>query len=140
MATTDEMTSLIAFLRADAGVAALVGARVYEELPASEAANMPRKAVVIASAGLGSQMLTNRSWSRVTSSTKDVRCYGETLYQARLVYNAVNDALIVLRRRILSGVLVYGAFRTNGPQGLREATVNWPLVFASYDVAAAEVA
>ena len=51
----DAVAALVAYLRGDAEVAALVVGRVYgAELPPQEAAQMPRKAVVVAASGGGS--------------------------------------------------------------------------------------
>lgn len=140
-----DVGALRAFLVADATVNTLSGGRVFaNELPDAEAAAMPRKCVILTSAGLGSRGLSARSNLAVSSRTKLVRCYGETPYESRRMFDAVNQALKALTRRLatpagLSPVLVYSAVATGGVTTTREPESEWPVSFSSYDVLTADV-
>lgn len=136
-----EMGALRAFLLADAGIAALVGEDVYaNEIPDVEAESMPRKLVLISSAGGAYLSQANRSFLPIDARMKDVRCYGETPYEARRLWDEVNEALKNMRRHLRGDCLLYSATKIGGPTSLREPNVEWPLTFASYQVLAAETA
>lgn len=140
-----DVGALISYLLAQSEVAALVGTRVFGmELPDVEATSMPRKCVLINSAGAAVFGMAARSEIPLDSRTKDVRCYGETPYEASRVYNAVNLALKRLRRRLvtppggLGAVLLYSATKIGGPAALREPETEWPVLFSSYNVLVAD--
>lgn len=140
-----DVAALRKYLLSDADVNTLSGGRVFgNELPDAEAALMPRKCVVINSAGLGSRGLAARSYMPISSRTKVVRCYGETPYDTRLLFNAVDRALKLLSRRLvtpdgLSAQLLYSAVSTGGVTTAREQQTDWPVSFSSYDVLASDV-
>lgn len=146
----DELAAVVKFLRQDAGVAALVGTRVFaDELPASLAASMPIKAIVVNDAGFGSGGgalgMSNNSYMPWANTTKDMRCYGETYAEARKVWNAAAGALKDLglsgREVIDIGggirVMLYSATPA-APATMREPEVDWPLTFGTFNLEAAE--
>lgn len=141
MSTAYEMQALREFLLADSAVATMVGERVFaNEMPDTEAVLMPRKVILIQSAGGAYLSQANRSYMEIDARMKDVRCYGETPYESRRLFDAVNDALKNMRRHLQGGCLLYSAVKIGGPTTVREPNDEWPLSFASYQVLAAEVA
>lgn len=136
-AVADPIKGLTTFLKADATIAALVAARVFgEELPKSETASMPRKCIVVEPSGPGS---LGGGYQEYGDLRVDLRCYGETPYEARRLQRAAYGALKALRRKVHSGVLLHWAIRSGGPIGLRDPDTDWPFVFESYQVLVAEV-
>lgn len=146
----DELAAVRKYLADDADVAALCSTRVYaDELPRDQAALMPRTAVVINDTGLGSGGgalgLANNSYLPLSTSTKDLRCYGATFAEARAVWNACARALkdIGLHGRVVvdlgggARVMLYDATPA-APATMREPTVEWPLSFSTFNLTAAE--
>lgn len=135
MSVPDPTAALVAYLRADTALYALVGARVYgAELPASEASHMPRAAVVVRDAGgMGA-----RSEAPVWTPRVDVWCYGATPLEAKAVHLAVHAALRVLHRQVHAGALLHAASPGSGPHADRDPDTRWPLVWSSWTVIAGE--
>lgn len=137
----DPIEALVAYLRADPQVAALTAGRVYgAELPLQEAALMPRKALVVTAAGGGAVGPGARSYLAVGTVRMDVRCYGETQYEAMRVFRAVHGALKGLRRHPQGPMLLHAAYEEAGPLQTREPEVGWPLVLSVWEVLVAEMA
>ncbi len=137
----DAVAALVAYLRADAEVAGLVMGRVCgAELPPQEAAQMPRKAVVVAASGGSSIGPGARSYLPVGLMQVDVRCYGETQYEAMRVFRAVHGALKRLGRRPQGEALLHAAYEGAGPLQTREPDVGWPMVLAVWQLLVAEMA
>ena len=132
----DHVTAVQEYLKADSDITALVGTRVFGiELPESETDNMPRKAIVIKqSGGDGSRGYLEHSANRM-----DVFCYGETPYEARKVRREVYDVLKQLDRTVINSTLVHWVNPSGGPLDLRDPDTQWPVVFESFQVFAAEV-
>ena len=128
-------------------VTTIVGTRVWaNEMPDAEARNMPRAAILVNSAGLGSRLLIGRSNIPIIARTKDIRCYGATLYESRRLFDVVHVALKALnRKRIVDPtndtppILLYSAVSAGGVFTNREPESNWPVSFGTYDVTASEV-
>lgn len=147
----DELAAVVAYLRANANVAALVGVRVFgDELPANHASLMPRKCIVVNDAGFGSGGgalgMGNNSYMPLGNSTKDLRCYGETFEEARKVWGAAAGALkelgLVGGRVVITlaggvRVMLYSASPA-APATTREPSVDWPLTFGTFNLTAAE--
>lgn len=141
MSVPYEMQALRLFLLADPVVAPLVDGRVFaNEIPDEEAEFMPRKTVLISSAGSAYLSTANSSYQQVDARMKDVRCYGESPYESRRLWDAVNAALKNMRRHLRGDCLLYSAVKIGGPETMREPDDEWPLSFSSYQVLAAEVA
>ena len=83
----DPIAGLVALLAADAGVAALAGARVFGgEIPPEETGSMPRTALVVAPSGGIS--LTGGSYVEHDTSRVDLFGYGATQREASKVLAA----------------------------------------------------
>ncbi len=137
----DPVEALVVYLRADAEVAAMVVGRVYgAELPPQEAAQMPRKAVVVTAAGGGATGPGARSYLPLGTVRMDVRCYGETQYEAMKVWRAVHRALKRLGRQVQGQALVHAVYEEAGPLQTREPEVGWPLVLSVWEALVAEMA
>ena len=135
--TADVIAALEAVLKADAGVAALAGARVFgTELPAAESASMPLKAVVLRPSGGAS--LTGAGWAEHDTQRVDAFCYGETFDQAMRLDRAVHASLGALRRQVAAGVLLHWAQVAGGYLPFRDPDGDWPAVFRSWQVFFAE--
>lgn len=138
---SDELVGIVGFLLADAGVAGLVSTRVYgAELPDSVAAavnedGMPPKCVLVQSVPFTSSLARGNVSAGVTM--KDLKCYGETSYEARRVYIACRDALKGMTRVKVAGVSLYAAV-PGASADMREPGSNWPLCFSTFELLAAE--
>lgn len=135
----DRLTALIAILKADAAVSAQVGTRVFGgELPPAETASMPRKATVIShGGGLG---VFGGGYQEYGDTRVDARCYGETPLEADDVWRAAYGALKQMRRTLQGTIYVHWARPSGGPLSLRDPDTDWPYVFSSFQVLAAEAA
>ncbi len=137
MAIPNPLAAIVAFLQADATVTSEVGTRVYgAELPPSEATAMPRKTIVVQAAGGPS----DRSRIRHQIIRVDVKGYGTTPTTAWDVYYAAYDALKQMGRTKQGTVLLYDAIPVGGPIQLRDADLEWPLLFGTFIISASEVA
>jgi hypothetical protein len=135
---TDVIAALVAFLKADGGVAALVGTRVYGiELPAGEAAPMPEKALVLRPSG-GAALVAG--YAGLSAQRIDAFAYGETPYEAARVDLAVYPALKQLRRAVAASVLVHWVTDAGGYSSFRDPATDWPAVFRSWQAFFAEPA
>ena len=138
---TDMRVAVIAILKADTDTATEVGTRVFgDELPRSEADNMPRKAIVVAPSGGAPP-----SWSAATVQLEvqrlDIVCYGATLFEAEEVRRATFGALRAVERVVSAGVLVYWARPAGGAVTERDGPdADWPFHWNSWQVCSAEQA
>jgi hypothetical protein len=127
----DIVAALITVLKADAAVAALVGARVFGlELPASEAKSMPRKAVVLRAAGGPS--LAAGSYIEHDSQRIDLFAWGETPYEAERTRRACFDALKFIKRQVAASTLIHWVEPAGGFATQRDPDAAWPVAFQSY--------
>lgn len=137
MAVSDPIEALVAYLKADAGVATLVGTRVFgEELPPAEAVSMPRKAVVLQASG-GPSLMAG-SYVKHDTVRVDAFSYGETRYQAAQLRLAVREAFKIMRRVVYADTLLHWANDAGGLVGDRDRDALWPRVFQSFQVFYAE--
>ena len=97
---------------------------------------MPRKCIVIEPGG-GSQSFGG-GYQEYGDSRFDVKCYGETPYQAGLVGKAVSRAFKQLRREVHTRLLLHWARRAGGPLSLRDRDTNWPYQFSSFQIMSSE--
>jgi hypothetical protein len=136
--TPDLIAALVAYLEGDDRVRTLTQGRVFgDEIPSKESKNMARKCVVVS--GGGGPTTIGDGYQEYGDQRIDVRCYGETPYEASRLQLAVYRALKHLRRCIYAGVLLHWAKRSGGPLRLREPDTSWPFRFESYQVLSAEV-
>jgi len=125
--------ALIAYLRADVRVSGLTE-RIYgSELPRDGAAGMPSKTVVVMASGLGGTT-GDRSDVREVGNRFDVRCYGESPYQADLLHGAVFRAMKDLRRERYNDVVLQTAEVGGGPLPGRDGDADWPYTLGVYVV------
>lgn len=147
MAIPDPMAALRSHLVADATVNSLTSGRVYvDTMPRDDAGVMPRGAVVIRAAGGP----LDRGTLAVHRIRVDVRCYGnsagavhpytDAVPASMALWLAVFDSLKRLNRSKQSTALLHSATPSGGPVSLREPEADWPFVFGSFEVNAAEVA
>lgn len=138
--SADVISALIAILKADAGVAALAGDRIFgEELPPKEAESMPRKCVVLQPSG--GVPLTG-GYLEVDTQRVDARCYGETRREASKLRMAVHLCLKQVSRVTAQtadgGVLVHWVRDAGGFLTGRDPDGDWPLAWRTYQAHYAE--
>lgn len=134
----DPLSALIAYLKADSALTALVGARVFgAELDRRENASMPRACVVVSPAGGGFIGLENQVYA---DSRVDVDCYGATPYAAWQVYLAAEEAMETLEREVYTDVLLHWAKPSARGSNGRTPDADWPIVLSSWQVLAGKVA
>lgn len=132
----DPLAALVAYLRADALVAALAGARVYGgELPGSETVDMPQAAVVLTPAGGYADRF---AYMELGEPRIDVRCYDSTPYLAHRLYRTVHGALKHMTRNVQGSTMLHCATLESSVEGLRDPDTEWPLAFSSWIVLASE--
>jgi hypothetical protein len=128
------------FLLADAGVQAIfptaADVRVFGiELPQAEAAEMPRKAIVIkrisGAGGLGGRL-------QLESGYLDLVCYGETPLEASRLRGAVRDALRECIRVVVDQTLLHSFEPSSSPTQDREPATSWPFVAEPWQFLASE--
>lgn len=133
MSAADPVAALVAYLKADAGLAALLAARVFGgELPPGEVASMPRKALVIRTSGGIS--LTGGSYAEHDTQRFDLMSFGETPHEASRVAQAAALAMKRMRRSVHAQVLLHWARHAGGAIPGREPGTEWPREFQSWQV------
>lgn len=81
----------------------------------------------------------NRSNLRVSVSTKDLKCYGDSSLRAREVWGHCREALKALTRSEWDNVLLWSATITPPLETFEPDPLNWPLCYSTFDVMAAEI-
>jgi hypothetical protein len=133
----DPIAALVAWLKVDAALAALLDGRIFGgELPREQIASMPRPALVLRPAGGG---LLGRAFQDFGDVRVDVECYGAVSRQAWEVNLAAYQALKHLSRVVSAGVLLHWAQPSSKGVLARDPSTDWPVCLASYQVLAAEV-
>lgn len=129
----DWIAALVELLKADAGISAAVGARVFGgELPAEEAASMPRQALVLEPSGGPS--LTGRSFVQHDTSRFDLLAYGATSREAGQLADQAALVLRNMRRGVWANVLIHWVQPAGGSSSGRDAALAWPRAFRSFQV------
>jgi len=122
--------ALVAYLKADAGVAALVGTDVYPvELPKDKVPDMPLEAIIVRAEGGES----NTGTGPIIRLTVQIESTGGKYYQAGQVDEAAFSALRDLHRDVASGLLLHSAL-PGQPTQARAAVTGWPVVVRSATV------
>lgn len=133
----DAVTAVIEWLADDAALDPLEDAIFGFELPGTEAASMPKPALVVSDAG----GFANDLAEVVDRARVDIRHYGRTLDEAKAIAVLVRARMRALRRFVASnGLVLLPAVRSGGYIPLREPIGDWPLVLRSYLVLYAEEA
>ena len=134
----DILAALVAAAAANAGITTEVGTRVHGmELPPSEAANMPRKNLVLAWAG----GLPKNNYSGITRPRVDAISYGATYQEAEAVRRAATDFLSQIGNPaplFQSSVKISCASQSGGPVPFRDPEKRWPVIAESWIVTAHE--
>jgi hypothetical protein len=129
----DLEAGLVAFLRADAATAALVGTRVFAgELPADETKFMPRQAIVLR--GSGGVQLLGDTFVEVDTQRIDVFTYGATPRDAARVMRTAALALRQLRTGVYARCMIHWVNSAGGSSSAREPVTEWPRQFQSFQV------
>ncbi len=124
-------SALRLFLLADSGVSGLVETRVFAvDLPAAEAASMPRQCVVVKPSG--GPPFQPGSYIDHALQTLDLFSYGETSFEADLVRDAVGSALRLLRRGTIGTTLIHWVQPAGGWASNRDPDADWPMGFQSF--------
>lgn len=133
MPGADPEAGLIAYLKADTALAALLAARVFAgELPPGETVQMPRKAIVLRASGGVS--LTSESYAEHDTQRFDLFAFGETPKEAARVLRTAALAMRRLRRSVHAATLLHWANPAGGPSAGREPQTEWPRHFQSFQV------
>ena len=133
----DALTALAHLMRADAAIAAIAPARVFrDELPEgeTEATEIDPAVVVRYSGGprVGGYLPLSRD-------RLDVKCYGRTPREADDLHRAVHGYLKQLRRTTRDGAVIHSVSPAGGRLSTRDPDTDWPYVFSSWSMRAAEV-
>lgn len=130
---TNITEALVAFLKADSAVLALVGTSVYGvEIPPKKAPDMPAKTVTIRPEGGP----TNRGTVPVYRPRFEFWSTAETFLEAMEIDGAVYDALVGISREDVSGVGIYAALPAAGARASREATTGWRAMVRAAEIVA----
>lgn len=141
----DPLPGIIQCLKLNSDVDDLVAGRVYgEELPrdfvatAEQSGNDSIPKAVVVSTTPGGYGLGQRSTVGVVPFRIDLRCYGESPYQARRVHFQVSS---VLKRAIgvdFNATRYYRFIPEISGMFARDPDTNWPFIYSSWDVWASE--
>lgn len=131
------MTVMRTLLLSSSEVSTAAGGRIYAgELPAAQAASMPRRAIVVTpSGGVG---LGSRDYSDLVEPRVDIKCYGATSVEAEDVHKVVRKFLRQLRPTVAAGILVHRVVVESHGSYLRDGPAEWPMYLSVYDVAMGE--
>lgn len=133
MAEADIIGALVAVLKADAGVAALVSTDIYGvELPKTAVARMPIDAIVVQPSG--GAPLTEESDAALDAQRIDIMAYGVTPATANALRRAAAQALRQTKRRTIANTLIHWVNKAGGFYSARERDGLWPQSFQSFQV------
>jgi hypothetical protein len=118
----------------------------YPSLPRSADDAMPFKTLVVTPGG-NAGSAGDRSYIPVARLRADLRCYGETEYQAMRVYREAAALLKGLKRQTVTcgptgeevGVVLDNAILSAGPLALTDPDTKWPFVYATWGVHGSEI-
>jgi hypothetical protein len=117
----------------DAEVSGEVEGRVFvDDLPSVENERMPRKAVMLRSAG-GEAM---SGYNHNLTLRVDVLSFGGTRYEAGQVDLAVTEAIHYLKRKVVNNTLLHSVVINGGSQTFKMADTGWPVKMRSVIVRA----
>lgn len=129
----DLIGAVVQLLGADADVAAIAGGRVFGgELPAAEAAHMPRGALVVKLSGGTS--LTADSYVEADTQRIDLVAYGATPREADRLLELAAKVLRQVRRTVAAGVLIHWAKSAGGHLPGRDRDAAWPFAWHPFQV------
>ena len=148
MAQADPIAALVAYLRADSTLAALLGTVTATGVPAtvpvfggsvprSLVAVMPRSMVILNAAGGGLMGLEGQTWG---DRRVDVDCYGSTEHAAWDVYLEVERALEALSHEVHGDTLLKWAKASSRGFAAKDPDTDWDDVLSSWQVLAGKEA
>lgn len=133
MAEPDVIGALVAALADDAATTALVGDAIFGgELPEGVAAEMPKRAIVVAASG--GPEFTGRGSAEVDAQRIDLFGYGATPEEANRVRSTAARRLWSIERETHAATLVHWVNRAGGFSQARDRDGQWPQSFQSFQV------
>jgi len=127
---TDVLAALVALLQADPAIAAITQGRVYAgELPAEQAAEMPRPALVLQPQP-GAAAVTAQAALR--TQRVDLVCWGKTPGAAFELHRVAAAYLRQLSRSVAAGCLVHCIEDAGGFTAERDGNSGWPYSAQSF--------
>lgn len=127
----DIITAIVELLKADAGVAALCGERVFGgELPPDEPQSMPRHAIVVQPSGGVAFHPAGRV--KAEAQRLDIIAYGPTIFDAVTLRQAVAPVLTMTVRLMVADVLIHWSQSAGGFLIGRDRDGQWPYAFQSF--------
>lgn len=136
-AIPNPLAAILSFLLEQEGIQAIVSNRVYgESLPDEDINLMPRSCLVVAASPgypSGSAMTKRKLYDLYV----DVKCYGESAYEATQLFFVVHHYLIHLERKVQGNTLLHSVVAETSLTQLRDADGDWPLSFGTFIVLAA---
>lgn len=145
----DRISALVSFLKSDDDLRSITKGRIYdEELPDFITGKMPTAAIVVMSAGGGSNI--GGPDNDFSDSRVDVRCYAWALESARSLEARTHNLLRHMPTNTQGQVLLHWARRAGGPitnraqplvwpTGEVDKTTHWPYVQRAWQVMAADI-
>ena len=134
--------ALRAYLLDNTEITALVGTRVYgppgnspTDPLRSEMASWgitPRKTIVLMASGGAGGGRGARTRMRWVENRIDVRCYGESPYQADVLHGEVYPAMIDLEGFTNGDTRLVSAEVSGGPLPARDGDADWPITLSVY--------
>lgn len=129
----DITQALVIYLKADAGVLALVGAGVYGiEIDPEEAPDMPFKTVTVRPEG----GLVNRGTVPMVRPRFEFWSTAATFKEAAEIDGAVYDALMAIKREQIGTVGIHAALPAGGHRASREASTGWRAIVRAAEIIA----
>lgn len=118
----------------------------YPDLPRSLVAAPPRTKMLVITPGGSVSSGGDLSWVKLTRARADLRCYGETQYEAMKVYRMAAEMLKGLMPRVVAvgpsgeevGVKLFNATLSNGPLTLTDPDTKEHVVYGTWGVAGHE--
>lgn len=129
----DPVAGLVALLKGAPSFSALADDRAFGgELPADEAASMPRRALVVKPSGGVS--LTGASYVEADTQRIDLFAFGATPQEAAELMSVAALILRRIDRVVAAQTLIHWCQPAGGYSSGREPDTNWPRVFQSFQV------
>ena len=115
----------------------IAGGRIFGvELPKSEAAQMPRQAVIVRPAGGPEDV----AFEQITTDRLDFICFGRTVTGAYRVSEDVHRRLKFFNGGTFSGRKVHNFTRSSGRGFFRDPDTDWPVYVETWLIRAADLA
>lgn len=126
----DPIAAIVAYLKTQSNVTDQTSTRIFgQELPRTELGNMPRKCLVITSAGGSFGHIETTTYREVRV---DVRAYGETPKGAMDTHIATDTTLVGIQGVEQADTYLYSAVLETGAVALRDPDTDFPFIQAPY--------